>query len=151
MIRRLLFHAILCLLLVLLAGCSKSDKEAQKSSMRTPLLKAATAEVSSMLLQIRTCQTAYKVGKGVYRECYPSPPGGGTDDVPDAWVDAGGFEDIGFRPGGSVRHQYAVTVSDDGRSFRITATGDLDKNGIKAIYTVTSSNPRPTKEPANEY
>ncbi len=71
--------------------------------------------------------------------------------MPDAWVDAGGFESIGFRPGGFVRYQYACTVSGDGRSFRITATGDLDGNGVRAIHTVTSNNPMPKKEPANEY
>lgn len=66
-------------------------------------------------------------------------------------MDAGGFEAINFSPGGTVRHQYAVTVSDDGRSYTITATGDLNENGVKAVHTLTSGNTKPRKVPANEY
>jgi hypothetical protein len=148
---RITFGVTILLLVFLLIGCSKSDKKTQKSRLEEPILKAATAEVSSMLSLIRTCQMAYQVENGVYRECMPSPPGGGTDAVLDAWVDAGGFGDIGFAPEGGVRYQYAVTVSSDGRSYRVTATGDLDKNGVKVIYTATNSSPVPKKEPANEY
>ena len=104
-----------------------------------------------MLMGIRTLQTAYKIENGSYLNCWPSPPNGGTDAIPDVWVDAGGFGDIGFVADGRVRYQYAVTVSPDGRSYEITATGDLDKNGAAVTYTVTSSNPRQKKVPANEY
>lgn len=155
--RRLLFSVIFCLLLILLAGCSKSDKEAKsdkttrKFPLRSAVLKAAATEISSTFRTIRTYQTTYKIENGVYRECYPSPPNGGTDAVADVWVDAGGFEDIGFRPEGSVRYQYAVAVSDDGKSYIITATGDLDGNGVRVVHTATNSNRKPTKEPANEY
>ena len=149
--RRLSFCVVICFVAVLLGGCSKSDKEAPKSQLKLPMLKAASAEVSSLLPTIRTLQTVYKVENGVYMECRPSPPDGGTDAIPDAWVDAGGFEDIGFRPSGSVRYQYEVTVSADGNSCEIVAKGDLDKNGVKATYTITGSNPRQKKEPANEY
>jgi len=149
--RKLLLLVILCLLVVLLADCSKPDEEAKKLPMQTAILKAATAEVSAMLLGIRTCQTAYMAENGVYLKCYPSPPDGGTDAVADEWADSGGFGAIGFNPGSAVRHQYAVTVSDDGNSYTITATGDLDENGIAAVHTVTSGNTKPRKAPANEY
>ena len=148
--RKLPFYVVICLV-VLLAGCPETAKNPSRSQLKRAVLKATSAEVSSMLMGIRTLQTAYKIENGVYMECWPSPPGGGTDAVPDVWVDAGGFEDIGFRPTGSVRYQYAVTVSADGESYEITATGDLDKNGVKAVHTVTSSNPRQRKEPAGEY
>ena len=149
--RKLSFYVVICLVAVLLAGCSKAEKKASKSQIELAVLKAASAEVSSMLMGIRTLQMAYKVENNMYMECWPSPPGGGTDDIPDVWVDAGGFGDIGFRPEGRVRHQYAVIVSPDGKSYEITATGDLDKNGVKVVYTVTSSSPRQKREPANEY
>ena len=149
--QKLLFYVFICLVVVLLAGCSKPEKKAPKSQIELAVLKAASAETSSMLIGIRTLQTAYKIENGVYMECWPSPPGGGTDNIPDVWVDAGGFGDIGFSPENRVRYQYAVTVSPDGQSCEITATGDLDQNGVKVVYTVTSSNPRQKKEPANEY
>lgn len=81
--RKLLFSVILYLLVVSLAGCSKSDKKVKKLPMQTAILKAATVEVSAMLLSIRTCQAAYMAENGVYLECYPSPPDGGTDAAPD--------------------------------------------------------------------
>ena len=149
--KKLLFYVVICLVVVPLAGCSKPGKKVSKSQIELAVLKAASAEVSSMLMGIRILQTAYKIENGVYMECWPSPPNGGTDAVSDVWVDAGGFEDIGFRAENLVRYQYAVTVSPDGRSCEITATGDLDKNGVVVVYTVTSSNPRQRREPANEY
>ena len=149
--QKLSFYVSICLVAVLLAGCSKPEKKASKSQIELTVLKAASAEASSMLMGIRTLQTAYKIETGVYKDCWPSPPDGGTDYFPDAWVDAGGFGDIGFRAENRVRYQYAVIVSPDGESCEITATGDLDQNGVKVVYTVTSSNPRQRKEPANEY
>ena len=149
--RRLLFPVILYLLVVLLIGCSKSDKKAKKPQMDTVILMAARVEAAAMLTRIRNRQLIYKAKNGVYLECLPSPPDGGTDAIPDVWVDAGGFEEIRFRPGGTVSHQYAVTVSEDGQSCKMTAISDLDKNGIKAVYTITDSNPEPTKVPEDEY
>ena len=149
--KKLLFSVILCLLIVLLAGCSKPDKKTKKPPMQTAVLKAASMEVAAMLSNIRTCQVAYMAEKGAYLECYPSPPDGGTDAAPDVWVDAGGFEIINFSPDGAVRHQYSVTVSEDGKSYTITATGDLDENGIKAVHTLISGNTKPSKMPSNEY
>ena len=147
---RFRFIIAACLIVILLACCSGSDRKA-KSTLKGAVLNAARTEVSSMISIIRTCQTTYRAERGVYRECLPSPPGGGTDVVPDVWVDAGGFEDIGFRPSGRVRYQYAVTVSADGNSYEITATGDLDENGVKAVHTATNSNPKARKQPPGEY
>ena len=119
--------------------------------METAIIMAARSEASSMLFRIRSRQLVYKARNGVYLECLPSPPDGGTDAIPDVWVDAGGFEEIRFRPGGTVSHQYAVTVSKDGQSCKLTAVSDLDKNGVKAIYTMTDSDTKPVKTPADEY
>lgn len=149
--RRLLFPVILYLLVVLLTGCSKSDKEAKRPQMETSIIMAARSEASAMLLRIMKRQNIYKAKNGVYLKCLPSPPDGGTDAIPDVWVDAGGFEEILFRAGGTVSHQYSVTVSEDGQSCTITAVSDLDKNGVKAVYTITNSNFETVKTPEDEY
>jgi len=149
--RRLIFPVIFYLLVVLFTGCSKSDKEAQKPQMETVVIMAARSEASSMLSRIRNRQLVYKANNGVFLRCLPSPPDGGTDAIPDVWVDAGGFEEIRFRAGGTVSHQYAVTVSKDGQSCTITAISDLDKDDIKAVYTITDSNSEITKIPENEF
>ncbi len=119
--------------------------------METAIIMAARSEASAMLFRILKRQNIYKAKNGVYLECLPSPPDGGTDAIPDVWVDAGGFEEIRFRPGGTVSHQYAVTVSKDGQSCTVTAVSDLDKNGISAVYTITDSDPEPTKVPEDEF
>ena len=149
--RRLLFLVVLYLLIFLLTGCSKSDKEGKRTQMETSIIMAARSEAEAMLLRIRTRQLVYKAENGVFLECRPSPPDGGTDAIPDIWVDAGGFEKIFFRPGGTVSHQYSVTVSEDGQSCKLTAVSDLDKNGIQAVYTMTDSDTKPVKTPEDEY
>jgi len=149
--RKFLIFIAISLAAVMLVSCSKSDKKERKFHIETTILQAATAELSSMLRFIRMSQTTYKVETGKYMECMPSPPDGGTDAAPDVWVDAGGFGDMGFRPDGLVRYQYAVTVSEDGKSYKITATGDLDANGTKVVHTTTDNNPMVTREPPDEY
>ena len=119
--------------------------------METSIIMAARSEAEAMLLRIRTRQIVYKAENGVFLECRPSPPFGGTDAIPDIWVDAGGFEEIFFRPGGTVSHQYSVTVSEGGQSCKLTAVSDLDKNGIQAVYTMTDSDTKPVKTPEDEY
>jgi hypothetical protein len=98
-------------------------------------------EAGGNLSAIRTAQESYRATNGVYVECKPSPPDGGTDGAPDTWVDAGGFTEIGFEPDGMVRFQYEVTISDDGQSFKATVIGDLDEDGKVAIYSVDKDSP----------
>jgi hypothetical protein len=93
-------------------------------------------EASSNLAAIRTRQEKYFSRHGVYLECKPSPPDGGTDSTKDEWMDAGGFAEIGFEPDGPVRYQYTVTVSDDGKSFVATAAGDVDEDGEQAVFSI---------------
>ncbi len=118
---------------------------------RKAQFKAMATEATTNLAVIRTCQKAYKAANGMYLECAPSPPGGGTDASPDAWSDAGGFGDINFAPSGIVRFQYAVEVNDGGKSFTATATGDLDENGVNVTYTVSNAQSAAIKSPADEY
>lgn len=100
-----------------------------------------TSEATANLGAIRTCQESYFDYKGVYVECSPSPPGGGDDSVPDPWVDAGGFGEIGFETDGPVRYRYEVRVSDDGKSFVAIAVGDSDGDGFTFAYVVDKSSP----------
>lgn len=151
--RKKLFCVTICLMIALFVTCSKTEKkkEEQKSEIEVALLEAAAIEASSMLRLIRNCQTVYQAENDVYLECAPSPPDGGTDAVSDKWVDAGGFEEINFRPEGRVLYQYAVTVSEDGKKYTAMAMGDVDENGVKVKYTATNSSPAPKRKPAKEY
>ena len=55
------------------------------------------------------------------------------------------------RPSVADRFQYAVEVSDGGKFFTATATGDLDENGVNVMYTVSNAQPAAIKSPADEY
>jgi hypothetical protein len=85
--------------------------------------------------------------KVLYLACKPSPPNGGTGVIPDPWVDAGGFTQLGFMPEKPVIYQYAVVVDKSGKSY----TGDLDEDGTKVTFTITNENPAPVKSPENEH
>ena len=107
--------------------------------------KAKAAEATNNLGAIRVAQETYRAENGTYLACTPSPPTGGTDATPDAWVDAGGeFTQIGFVVDGGVRYQYQVVAGASGitTSYIATATGDLDDDDIDSVYTVTESQPR---------
>ena len=137
-----------------LAKLKASGELEEINKLKVPQFRAWESEALSNLVGIRTGQEAHRVEYDVYLECKPSPPGGGNDSTVDPWVDAGGFRGIGFEPNGSVRYQYAVTVSEDGKSFTATAVSDLDDNGIKATYTISNTSPdypNPTKTPEDEY
>jgi len=103
--------------------------------------KAKTAEATNNLGAIRTAEETYRAENDTYLVCTASPATGGTDAVADAWLDAGGFTNIGFVPDGDVRYQYAVAAPGD-LTYTATATGDLDDDDTAAIYQVTESQPK---------
>ena len=75
--------------------------------------RARIAEPMKHLAAICKAQEAYRMQHKTYHPCKESPANGGTDDIPDPWVDEGtpgvdAFADIGFRPEGPVRYKYAV-------------------------------------------
>ena len=100
-------------------------------------MKAKTAEAKTNLGAIRTSEVAYLAENDVYKACTASPAGTpGTQKV--AWVDAGGFDEIGFSPAGGVYYQYAVTLTGT-TDFSATATGDLDGDNTPGVYTTTEA------------
>jgi len=100
--------------------------------------KANVAEAIKSLATIRGLEEVYRAEHDTYIACDPSPPAGGTDAKPDAWIDAGGFDLLGFAPDGPVRYQYAVYGATQ-KTYTATATGDMDENGTPVIYSVTES------------
>ena len=79
--------------------------------------RSIEAEARSNLTVIRELQEAYFSERGTY----------------------GALAEMGFRPLGKTRYDYATTIGKDGKSFIITATGDVDKDGKKAVYTIDST------------
>ncbi len=121
-------------------------------------IKSKTSEATSNLAGIRTCQESYKAENDVYYNCAASPAGGGTDSVPDVWVDAGivgtdAFSDVGFAPDGNVRYIYQVQGA-GAVGFISTAISDLDDDGITAAYVVdkgAATYPKPEPDVAALY
>ena len=137
-----------------LARLEASGDLEEIKKLEAPQFRAWESEALMNLLAIRICQESHRAEYDVYLECKPSPPGGGNDSILDPWVDAGGFEKVGLEPADRVRYQYAVTVSEDGKSFMATAVSDLDDNGVRATYTLCNTSPDypdPTKDPEDEY
>ena len=115
----------------------------------------ASATVSEALINLRAiceAQEAYKAEHKTYHLCKESPANGGTDKMPDPWVDEGipgtnAFADIGFKPENPVRYRYSVESATE-MSFIATATGDLDENGKASILIVNKDSwnyPEPTR------
>ena len=104
----------------------------------------ASEEVSEAvdnLIAICKAQEAYRADYGTYHSCKESPANGGTDKIPDPWVDAGtpgtdAFADIGFVPDKPVRYKYVVKSATE-TNFIATATGDLDEDGKESRLVVS--------------
>ncbi len=137
-----------------LAKLEASGDHEEIEALKAPQYRAWESEALSNLMGIRGCQEAYRAENGVYIACKSSPPDGGKGSVLVPFADAGGFSATGFMPMGKVRYQYTVTVSEDGRAYTATAVGDLDDDGVKATYTLSTTNsefPNPVKEPRDEH
>ncbi len=106
-------------------------------------LKAKTSEAKSNIGAIRSAEETYSAEHDVYLKAQASPgtvPGAQAADWP---ADAGGFDDIGFKPAGKVYYSYWVgedtttantndngtVVANDSVNIYIMAEGDLDENG----------------------
>ncbi|MFC1716544.1 type IV pilin protein [Candidatus Poribacteria bacterium] len=108
--------------------------------------RAKISEVTENLAAICEAQVSYRAEHGTYHPCKESPANGGTDNIPDPWVDEGtpdtdAFADIGFRPEGPVRYKYNVTNVTE-TAFTAIATGDLDEDGKPARFIVYKLHPR---------
>lgn len=122
-------------------------------------MKSKTAEATTNLGAIRTCEEAYYAEEDTYIDCAPNPAGGGDDSTPDPWdLPAAGFDNIGFEPEGDVRYMYevetpsvlALTVD---TTFTATATGNLDEKDDLAVYSVDTEDryPKAILDPPGSY
>ncbi len=105
--------------------------------------RAQISEVTRNLAAICEAQEAYRKMHDTYHLCKESPANGGTDKIPDPWVDEGtpgvdAFADIGFKPEGPVRYKYAV-INVTRTVFVAIAIGDLDADGNPARFIVSST------------
>lgn len=136
------------------SATSVTDKIA---ALKAEAIAAKEKEATDNLAAIQTALENYKEKqkaakkKALYIAAKPSPASGGTDATPDEWKDEGGFTDLGFAPAGPVLYQYAVTVDRSGTKYTATATGDIDENGTKVVFKITSENPTPVISPEGEH
>ena len=114
-------------------------------------LKAKTSEAKSNLGAIRSCQETYKTETELYRDCTASPRAStAVNELKIAWVDNGGYAEIGFDPKGDVWYAYAVSGS-SATAFTATATGDLNGNGTVASYTISAAGGAVNSSSTTEY
>lgn len=100
-------------------------------------LKAKTAEAKTCLNSLALAQIAYHGESDTYVACAANPgavPGTGRSAWNAANVD---FATIGFFPKDNLVHyQYASTSAVLTADFTATATGDLDGDGVFAVYQI---------------
>ncbi len=104
-------------------------------------------EAKENLALISAALETYKGTSGKYISCKASPAEGGTGATPVAWMDAGGFTDIGFTPSADVRYKYEVAAAKNGKSYKAMATGDLDGDGVPVTFTISNDKPEPVRSP----
>jgi type IV pilus assembly protein PilA len=51
---------------------------------------------------------------------------------------APGWKDLGFQPDGNLRYSYEYIPGIDGQSWTVRATGDLDCDGVPAVFELDS-------------
>ena len=103
--------------------------------------KAKAAEAKINLGAIRMTQEAYKTENDEYRKCKAAPTGKATSKKRQWPTPASGFDEIGFQPSGDVYFTYACDGND------ITATGDLDGDGVLSVFTMNLSTGAITSTP----
>ena len=105
--------------------------------------RSKTSEVFTNLGTIRTGQEAYRAEYGLYvaAGAWPAatPPASGMLWETVAVPEATGFKSIAFSVDGVVRYSYQVAVAvATPYYYTATANGDLDANGIDAVYIVSN-------------
>jgi type IV pilus assembly protein PilA len=92
--------------------------------------RAKSSEARTNLGALRTAEEAYMSESGTYLATFPVPgviPG----NVPEVWPAGTPFDDLGFRPEGSVYFQYLVSADNGGAGtslvrYTAEAASDLD-------------------------
>lgn len=104
--------------------------------------KAKTAEATTNLAAIRTCEESYRSEEDTYWTCGPNPVAWALgSSMPKAWEVVAGWDDIGFQPDGLVRYQYEVaggTALVPSSVYTVTAMGDIDEADLACTFTVSN-------------
>jgi type IV pilus assembly protein PilA len=106
--------------------------------------RAKRSEVPSNIDGVKTSQMGYDAAFDTFIDCTASPAAAPSGKAPAVWVDAGGFDTLGWAPDGQVRGNYAVAVEaasagTPGGNFLVTGECDVDGDGVNAQYTATKS------------
>ncbi len=102
--------------------------------------RAKRAEVPANVDGLKTAELAYDAAfdEFVPVRAHPRRPEHlGKEPVP--WHGNPDFEMLGWAPDGDVRGTYWVEVSPDGSDFTVFGMGDMDGDGVPALYTATKS------------
>ena len=107
--------------------------------------RSKTSEVLTNLGTIRTGQESYRAEYDLYLAvgAWPAvtPPASGVLWETVAIQESTGFKSIGFAVDGVVRYRYQVIVAAVAGTppyFTVTANGDLDDDGLDAVYIVAN-------------
>tara|TARA_B100000530_G_C15777260_1_gene415975 strand:- start:47 stop:481 length:435 start_codon:yes stop_codon:yes gene_type:complete len=109
--------------------------------------RAKRAEVPCNLDAIRTAALAYESVNGEMVEERVSRPDANPGKRTRPWKDGSRFDELGWRPDGSVRGAYTISIteSDD---FTVKGICDVDGDGRKAVFTATKDrDARPESSP----
>ncbi|MCP4870413.1 MAG: hypothetical protein GY898_17045 [Proteobacteria bacterium] len=102
--------------------------------------RAKRTELPTNVDAIRTFQKAHWAEHDTYVALPPAPRGlDALDGDGIDWVSTPEWEAFGWSPDGQVRGVYWVEVSEDGQSFTVYGTADLDGDGIPCRYQATDS------------
>jgi type IV pilus assembly protein PilA len=106
-------------------------------------LKAKRGEIPSNVDGIKTAQMAYDAAFDGYVSCETAPREDSSlnKSLVD-WTTNTGFTDIGWKPDGQVRGNYAVAAASSSTSaadMTVTGHSDVDADGTTAEYTATAN------------
>jgi type IV pilus assembly protein PilA len=97
-------------------------------------LKAKSAEGKVNIAAIRTAEESYLAEFGVYVAGTASPATAATTSKV-VFLDAGGFNTLGWGPEGQVFFQYGVEIdSAQPSAYTISAQADIDGDGVKQTW-----------------
>jgi type IV pilus assembly protein PilA len=101
--------------------------------------RAKRAEVPPNVDGIKTAEIAYEAAFDTYVTATVEPRAAGSlDKLAVAWVSGTGFTALGWAPSGTVRGNYAATMTGT-TDFRVTGQCDVDDDSTLATYTATKA------------
>ncbi len=102
--------------------------------------RAKSSEAKTNLAALRTAEEAYMGESGTYLATFPVP-GVMPGNTPEVWPAGTPFDEIGFRPEGSVYFQYLVSADNAGVGtalvrYTAEAASDLDADGRRSFWAI---------------